>query len=317
MATSAEIKAFIQLLGGLAVAECNNRITAGKGFVLPSVCIAQSALETGYGTAGIMTKANAFFGIKAGGSWTGAVYRADTWEVANGESYNTTANFRAYGSLAESVTDYYNLIGNASRYSNGLSFGNDRSKWKTAKECIHAIWSGGYATDTLYVEKIMNIINARDLTSYDALVTGVGSAPINSPTLVIKGSQLTQGLLKVIDSGRAIENDRAVTTAVAMEWSKAIAVKGSPIYTINGIGDYQLFIAHLTGDIATINGPFTEGATLALNNGDKFAFYLMREDGASLSVENVKDFEITFNTDSLPTGAEHYATGIAHFVKVE
>ena len=176
MATAAEIKTFINRLGALAVAECNRRIAAGKGFVLPSVCIAQSALETGWGTSGLMVKANAFFGIKAGGSWTGEVYRADTWEVANGEAYNTTANFRAYPSVAASVTDYYDLISN-SRYSNALSYGLDSSKWLTPKACITAIWSGGYATDTLYVEKIMNTINARDLTYYDSLIDGVSYTP--------------------------------------------------------------------------------------------------------------------------------------------
>ena len=180
MATNAEITAFIQLLGRLAVNECNNRIAAGKGFVLPSVCIAQSALETGYGTAGIMTKANAFFGIKAGGSWTGAIYTADTWEVVNGEVHNITANFRAYGSLEESVTDYYDLIGNASRYANALSYGTDKTKWKTARECVTALWAAGYATDELYVQKIMNMIEPRNMTSYDRLITGEGTLPEDS-----------------------------------------------------------------------------------------------------------------------------------------
>lgn len=177
MATQTEITNFIKRLGRLAVNEANNRIAAGKGFVLPSVCIAQSAIETGWGTAGIMVKANAFFGIKAGGSWTGAVYRADTWEVDSGGAYNTTANFRAYPSLEASVTDYYDLIGNNSRYSGALSYGTDKTKWLSPKACITAIWAGGYATDTLYVEKIMSTVNNRNLTAYDELVDGTGTLP--------------------------------------------------------------------------------------------------------------------------------------------
>lgn len=182
MATSTEITAFINLLGGLAVAESNRRIAAGKGFVLPSVCIAQSALETGWGDSGLMTKANAFFGIKAGGSWTGAVYSASTWEVVNGEEYNTVANFRAYGSLEESVADYYDLITDLTRYANAVSNGTDRTKWKSAEATITAIHKGGYATDELYVNKIMNIITANNLTSYDKLVTGEGEPPISGGT---------------------------------------------------------------------------------------------------------------------------------------
>lgn len=161
---------FFTTLGNLAVAESNRRIANGQKFVLPSVCIAQSALETGYGTAGLMVKANAFFGIKAGGSWKGKVYTADTHEVYDGVEYNTTANFRAYDSLADSVADYYELIITASRYSGGLSTYPDGIK--SANDTITAIWSGGYATDELYVSKVMSIINSNDLTQYDAKVDG-------------------------------------------------------------------------------------------------------------------------------------------------
>ena len=168
MATNAEIVSFIQTLGSLALAECNRRAKAGAPYVVPSVCIAQSAHETGWGTAPIMTRANAFFGIKAGGSWTGKIYVADTWEVAeNGERYNTVANFRAYDSLEDSVADYYNLIVNNSRYANALSYyGNQKSAYDT----LYAIWAGGYATDDVYVPNVMNLLNGRDLDQWDSLV---------------------------------------------------------------------------------------------------------------------------------------------------
>lgn len=166
---------FFNLLGPLAVAESNRRIKSGQKFVLPSVCISQSALETGYGSSGLMVKANAFFGIKAGGSWTGKVYTAGTWEVANGEEYNTTANFRAYDSLADSVADYYSLIINASRYSRALS--TYPTGVKSPQDTIQEIWAGGYATDENYVSKVMSIINSNSLTEFDKLVDGVTFDP--------------------------------------------------------------------------------------------------------------------------------------------
>lgn len=164
--TNAEIVAFIELLGNLALNEANRRAKAGEGYVVPSICIAQSAHETGWGSSAIMTKANAFFGIKAGGSWTGKVFTADTFEVVNGESYNTVANFRAYDSLADSVADYYNLIVNNSRYANAVSY---QGAQKSAYDTIYAIWSGGYATDPPYVQMIMDIVNGRDLTQWDGV----------------------------------------------------------------------------------------------------------------------------------------------------
>lgn len=159
---------FINTLGNLAVAESNRRIANGSKFVLPSVCIGQSALETGYGASDLMTKANAFFGIKAGGSWTGKTFSANTKEVYNGVEHNIVANFRAYDSLADSVADYYDLIINNSRYSNALS--TYPGDIKTAEETLLAIWHGGYATDELYDTKVMPIIN--NVLDWDNKVDG-------------------------------------------------------------------------------------------------------------------------------------------------
>lgn len=167
-ATNEQIVAFITLLGNLAVAECDRRAQADVGFVVPSVCIAQSAHETGWGQSDLMTKANAFFGIKAGGSWTGKVFTADTWEVVNGEAYNTVANFRAYDSLEDSVADYYNLIVNNARYAAGVSYYPD--KILSSYDTLHAIWAGGYATDDEYVPNVMNLLNGRNLSEWDSKI---------------------------------------------------------------------------------------------------------------------------------------------------
>lgn len=322
MATATEIKSFIKLLGGLAVLESNRRIASGKGFVLPSVCIAQSAIETGWGTAGIMTRANAFFGIKAGGSWTGAVYRADTWEVANGEAYNTTANFRAYPSLEASVRDYYDLIGNASRYANALSYGTDRTKWKSAHDCIHAIWSGGYATDTLYVEKIMNTINARDLTAYDALVTGTGVpaegvGDYSTSGFTFTKADFVQGELVVSDSGRSISLNSGATNAVSLSWDKAPALNLTG-FRLAMNGSYVQSFAILNGDSAKVI--VTTLGNTTVPPGEKVGITLKKQDGSAFSVSELpNDFSLVISYDftQYPDGNESYSTPIASFVEIE
>ena len=181
-ATDAQITSFIKTLGNLAVAECNRRAAIGAGFVVPSVCMAQSAHETGWGTSDIMTKANAFFGIKAGGSWTGKVFTADTWEVKDGEAYNTVANFRAYDSLEDSVADYYSLIVDNARYAAGVSYYPD--KILSSYDTLHAIWAGGYATDDEYVPNVMNLLNGRNLSEWDSRIdpANIGTVPDYTPT---------------------------------------------------------------------------------------------------------------------------------------
>ena len=170
MATQSQINSFISTLGALAQQVARERIAENKGFVLPSVCIAQAAIETGYGTSSLMTKANAYFGIKAGSSWNGKVYSSYTGEVYGGVNVTTYATFRAYDSLLDSVRDYFDLITESSRYSEGVSRYPDGVL--TPRATIQAIWSGGYATDPQYVTKIMSIIDSRGLTSYDNMWDG-------------------------------------------------------------------------------------------------------------------------------------------------
>lgn len=317
MATATEIKNFINKLGKLAIAESNRRISSGGGFVLPSVCIAQSALETGWGSSGLMTRANAFFGIKAGGSWTGKVYTADTWEVADGQAYNTTANFRAYDSLEESVRDYYDLIANNSRYSNALSYGTGSSKWKTPRECITAIWAGGYATDTLYVQKIMNTITARDLAVFDSKIDGVSfTAPADTQAFSV--TSFIAGALAITDSGRTISNvDKA--NAFSSDWSKAPTIESDTTFNVK-INDpegviRQVNIATLIADTPNIEA--TIGGELVVKAGTKIGVYLDIDERAGGDINDLKNVVITFEAPSISEGSEVVKSALAYWVKIE
>lgn len=148
---------FIKLISPLAMKEYSSR----KSWVLPSVCIAQAAIETGWGNSTMMNKANAFFGIKATSSWKGKTYNSITKECYDGVNLETiNASFRAYDNLGESVSDYYDLITNNPRYSKAVNNSNYKST-------ITAIKEGGYATDPSYISKVCNIIEDYNLTQYD------------------------------------------------------------------------------------------------------------------------------------------------------
>ncbi len=161
MATAAQVKDFIATLSKYAIKEYTRRKSSGQKWTLPSVCIAQAALETGWGTSDMMVKAHAYFGIKAGINWKGKVYSSKTKECYDGSTFTTITDlFRAYDSLEESVEDYYDLITSLGRYA----FACNQTDSKT---CIQAIWDGGYATDPDYVQQVMAIINKYNLTQYD------------------------------------------------------------------------------------------------------------------------------------------------------
>lgn len=78
-----EQKKFIERVGALAAADMQ------KSGVLASLTIAQAILESGWGKSGLTVKGNALFGIKAGTSWTGAVYSGKTQECYDGVTFTT------------------------------------------------------------------------------------------------------------------------------------------------------------------------------------------------------------------------------------
>jgi flagellar protein FlgJ len=88
--------------------------------------IAQAALETGWGSsqpADGSGSSHNYFGIKAGASWNGARVTADTTEFNQGVAGTESAQFRAYGSVAESMSDYVRLVGSSPRYAAALNTG--------------------------------------------------------------------------------------------------------------------------------------------------------------------------------------------------
>jgi peptidoglycan hydrolase FlgJ len=127
---------------------------AGRALgVDPRAIIAQSALETGWGTSGPADAApsNNLFGIKAGAGWNGGAVESDTTEYVQGVAGSERARFRAYGSTQQSVDDYVVLLRDNPRYSAALNTVGDVRAFATALQ------RGGYATDPHYANKLVNV----------------------------------------------------------------------------------------------------------------------------------------------------------------
>lgn len=126
---------------------------AGRALgVDPTAIVAQAALETGWGQhmPRDATGASSFnlFGIKAGAGWRGASVDARTQEYLGGAAEMRTERFRAYGSPADSLRDYTQLIGRSPRYAEALAAGGD------ARAFGAALQQAGYATDPEYGNKL-------------------------------------------------------------------------------------------------------------------------------------------------------------------
>lgn len=164
-----KVKAFLELMAPLAVMDM------AKSGVLASVTIAQGILESAWGTSELAVNAKNYFGMKEnlsgnmwpGTSWTGETYTKETKEQRkDGTVYKVTANFRKYQEAAQSVADHSAYLTGATAGSNKLRYEGLVGE-KDARTAVTIIKNGGYATDTKYVQKVMEIIEKYDLTQYD------------------------------------------------------------------------------------------------------------------------------------------------------
>ena len=195
--------------------------------VLPSVAIAQGALESAWGTS---APNNNLFGIK--GNYNGNSANMATWESYGGIRYDIVDSFRAYPDWNTSIKDYGAFLNVKSRYAKALGLTDPQKQ-------IQAIWEAGYATDPDYVSKIMSIINANDLRKYDAMVlngeisTPQATQPVpmtsNSYT-VKKGDTLTKIAklhgVRIIDlkTWNNIENANLIQIGQVLKTSAPIQV---------------------------------------------------------------------------------------------
>jgi peptidoglycan hydrolase FlgJ len=141
----------------------------------PSLIIAHAALETGWGKslpADATGSSLNMFGIKAHDTQPAA--RALTTEYVNGAAERRVEAFRRYSSIEESVTDYAALIAGSPRYAAALNTGSDAAAFASALQ------RGGYATDPLYVQKLVATVTTVRQQMAEAAIKSPSSPPIDA-----------------------------------------------------------------------------------------------------------------------------------------
>lgn len=146
--------------------------------LFPSVCAAQTILESGYCKTELARKANNVCGMKtvlSGNTWGGSTWDGESKvnirtpeQDSAGNTYHIYADFRKYPCIEESIKDRCAYLlgamdGDKLRYA-GIN------NCKDYREQITLIKNGGYATDVNYVAKICDIIQRFDLDVYDSQV---------------------------------------------------------------------------------------------------------------------------------------------------
>ncbi|MCG5493047.1 flagellar assembly peptidoglycan hydrolase FlgJ [Ectothiorhodospira variabilis] len=145
--------------------------------VAPEVLVAQSALETGWGQHVIQhgdgRSSYNLFGIKADGRWQGDRVTVQTLEYVQDIPEMQRAQFRSYGSVAESFEDYVDFLRSNPRYRHALEAAGDPEQY------VRGLQDAGYATDPDYADKILNIMRRGTLSDTLAGFKSGGERPLS------------------------------------------------------------------------------------------------------------------------------------------
>jgi flagellum-specific peptidoglycan hydrolase FlgJ len=161
MATEKQINKFINEIAPLA--RSAYRL---MGKVKPSVCCGVACCESSYGTAKLMRVHQSYFGMKPSKSarkyWSGRCYDAKTKEeYIIGTHTTILSSFRAYGSMQESVLNFYELLTTVKRYE----IINAKATYRKQMEQIKM---AGYMTSSTEVETVIRIIEKHGLMRFDS-----------------------------------------------------------------------------------------------------------------------------------------------------
>lgn len=123
-----------------------------------SITLAQAILESNWGQGTVAREGNNFFCIKCNNGWQGPFVEAPDDETG-------LSCFRAYSSIEESFFDHSNFLSVNLRYRKLFQYKfSDYQNWaRGLQEC-------GYATDTVYAEKLIRLIEDHGLYIYDYAV---------------------------------------------------------------------------------------------------------------------------------------------------
>jgi flagellum-specific peptidoglycan hydrolase FlgJ len=167
MPGTAAQQAFISMVAPGAIA-------AQQRYGIPaSVTIAQAIDESGWGQSGLAAADHNLFGIKGTGP-AGRDMRP-TQEYENGMWVTSTAPFRVYHNIAESIADHGRLLATSQAYQHAMAN-------RQVPDAFAAALTGVYATDPNYGSNLITLMRLYNLYRYDsATATASQPAAVQAP----------------------------------------------------------------------------------------------------------------------------------------
>ena len=161
-------------------------IAAQRRYGVPAaVTIAQAIDESGWGQSQLAAQDHNLFGIKGTGP-AGSV-PLPTEEYVNGQQVSTSASFRVYHDVAESIDDHGRLLADSGYYQQAMA---DRQH---PNEFAKAL-TGVYATDPNYGSNLISLMLRYDLYHYGTAGQAQGAHGPAGPAGPAPGSATIPGV---------------------------------------------------------------------------------------------------------------------------
>ena len=276
---------------------------------LPSVLIAQSCLENGYGIPSywdnpqieLLMKYNNMVGIKSellSSSWSkytvweGESLNKDTPEQYGRGMVTINDNFRKYDTIERSFADFLLFLTYASNYGPGgkPKYGREVLDIKDPATLIKTVGARGYATGQTYPTSVMRIVNKHNLTQYDDL-TGVQPTKY-APGGVIEGG--TQIIVSEPEAGKIKLVARDIKNITNENLSQVPASRGS--------NKIEFIVIHYLG-VPNADNPYLYG-------GGYGGHYNIKRDGSIYLAANPKTAVVWHCGGGLQGSSGHTFHGI-------
>lgn len=265
--------------------------------ILPSVCAAQAALESGWGESDLTKQANNLFGMK--GSYNGASVTMRTAEyTSSGQLYYINAAFRKYPNWNASIVDYANNLRKNGRYPASAFTTQD---YRTQITLIGPV----YATSPTYASNVIKMIQTYGLDKWDRDAIAGGTGGDFDPS-EIGGDASSQY--------QTFREDYIKKNSATRPGIKLNEIKGLVIHEINTTASATAFRNTLnTGNSGKKMGyhvivdsasaiavvPLNEGVHHANRTGQQLISGLGNADNNTLSIGIINTHKDTIPTDTL------------------
>ncbi|MGH3256929.1 MAG: glycoside hydrolase family 73 protein [Streptosporangiaceae bacterium] len=197
-------------------------VAAQRRYGIPAaVTIAQAIDESGWGQSELATADHNLFGIKGTGP-AGTVVRP-TEEYEDGSWVATTASFRVYHNVAESIADHSRLLATGESYQQAMDN-------RQAPDAFANDLTGVYATDPNYGSSLISIMRLYNLYRYDptpsaAPAVVAATPPVTTQVAAVDHQAKVPGLEQV---GLAFGGSAGLgTTAIAPTTQRVPGPRGA------------------------------------------------------------------------------------------